>query len=87
MKEQDLIDLGFQRFDNNEFGEEFYYYYYDINGESSPASLISVPSDEVEDDYWFLTAWDIHEKLHFDTVEETKKFISVIEDNILQKEL
>ena len=88
MKEQDLIDLGFTKYISEEDSENsFYYYCYDINNEPSPASLVSVPSDEVENDYWFLVAWDINDKLHLDSVEETKKFISVIEDNILQKEL
>jgi len=87
MKEQDLIDLGFEKFEENDDVEHpFYYYSYDINGESSNASLISVPSDEVEDDYWFLTAWDINDKFHLDTVEQTKKFISSIEDNLLKEE-
>ena len=88
MKEQDLIDLGFEKFEEKADAEHpFYYYSYDINGESSNASLISVPSDEVEDDYWFLTAWDINDKFHLDTVEQTKKFISSIEDNLLKEKL
>lgn len=87
MKEQDLIDLGFEKFeDNSDVEHPYYYYCYDINKESGNASLVSVPSDEVEDDYWFLTAWDINDKFHLDTVQETKKFISVIENNILKKE-
>jgi len=90
MKEQDLIDLGFERHDHDEEGVPFYYYSYDLNGESGCGSLISDSDDELKDrgeTAWKVYAWDINENLVFDNVEDIKTYINVIEKNILTKEL
>jgi len=51
MKEQDIIDLGFTK----EFGEDFYYYVYDL---ASGFSLITQASDEVVDNKWVVEVFE-----------------------------
>ena len=87
MNEQDLIDLGFDKFEQNDEEDRFYYYCYDLNGEEGGGSLISLANDEVEDGNWKVYAWDINDKLAFDNKEDVKIYIEVLERNILQKEL
>jgi hypothetical protein len=90
MSEQDLIDLGFERCDEDDLGDKFYYYCYDINGEAGCGSLISDTDDELRDKGetdWKVYAWDIHENLVFEDKEDVKIYIDVLERNILQKEL
>jgi len=60
MKEQDIIDAGFERsdIDANESGDKAYYYYtYDF---TSSFGLITPASDEVEDD-WFVEVFEVPE--------------------------
>ena len=87
MTEQDLIDLGFDKFEQNDEEDRFYYYCYDLNGEEGGGSLISLANDEVKDGNWKVYAWDIHENLVFEDKEDVKIYIDVLERNILQKEL
>ena len=87
MTEKNLIDLGFERCDEDDNGDKFHYYCYDLNGESGPGSLITNASDELEEGQWKVYAWDINENLVFDNTEDVKTYINVIEKNILTKEL
>jgi len=87
MTEQDLIDLGFDKFEQNDDEDNFYYYCYDLNGEGGCGSLISDSDDTVVDGNWKVYAWDINENLVFDNKEDIKTYIKVIEKNILTKEL
>jgi len=87
MTEQDLIDLGFYKFEQNDDEDNFYYYCYDLNGEGGCGSLISDSDDTVVDGNWKVYAWDINENLVFDNKEDIKTYIKVIEKNILTKEL
>ena len=85
MNEQDLLDLGFERVDIDDDGEMFYYYFYDLNGESGCGSLISDSDDELKDrgeDTWKVYAWDINDKLVFHIVDDVRTYINVIEKNI-----
>jgi len=85
MKEQDLIDLGFERFDVDDDGEQFYYYSYDLKGESGGGSLLTDSNDELSDGgetSWKAYAWDINENLVFDNKEDIKIYIDVLERNI-----
>ena len=82
MKEQDLIDLGFERFDQDDEYDKFYYYSYDLNKEAGCGSLISDSNDEVVDGKWKVYAWDINENLVFDNKEDIKIYIDVLERNI-----
>ena len=87
MTEQDLIDLGFDKFEQNDEEDRFYYYCYDLNGEEGGVSLISLANDEVKDGNWKVYAWDIDDNLAFKDKEDVKIYIDVLERNILQKEL
>jgi len=87
MSEKDLIDLGFDKFEQNDDEDNFYYYCYDLNGEGGCGSLISDSDDTVVDGNWKVYAWDINENLVFDNKEDIKTYIKVIEKNILTKEL
>ena len=87
MTEQDLIDLGFDKFEQNDDEDNFYYYCYDLNGEGGCGSLISDSDDTVVDGNWKVYAWDINENLIFEDKEDVKIYIDVLERNILQKEL
>ena len=87
MSEKDLIDLGFDKFEQNDEEDRFYYYCYDLNGEEGGGSLISDSDDTVVDGNWKVYAWDINENLVFDNKEDIKTYIKVIEKNILTKEL
>jgi len=87
MSEKDLINLGFDKFEQNDEEDRFYYYSYDLNGESGCGSLISDSDDTVVDGNWKVYAWDINENLVFEDKEDIKTYIKVIEKNILTKEL
>ena len=85
MSEQDLIDLGFERFDQDDEDDKFYYYSYDIKGKPGAGSLISDSDDELRDRNevdWKVYAWDINENLVFDNPQDIKTYIDVIEGNI-----
>jgi len=88
MTEQDLIDLGFQRFEQDDEDDKFHYYSYDLKGESGCGSLISDSDDELRDrgeTDWKVYAWDINENLVFDNKEDIKIYIDVLERNINDK--
>ena len=82
MKEQDLIDLGFEKIDISaeESGDEAYYYYdYMFNEDFL---LISCASDEVAVDgwSWFVEIFD-YSDIRFYDKEDVKTFIDLINRN------
>ena len=80
MKEQDLIDLGFERYDVSaeESGDFPYYYYtYDITDE---LCLISSDDGEAKKDGWSIQFFD-HDHICFGNPEDLKTLIDVIEKN------
>ena len=82
MKEQDLIDLGFER--TNVSAEEsgdnpFYYYTYNITDE---LCLISTDNDEAERNGWYVELFD-YENIEIRNLEDLKTLINVIERNKL----
>ena len=82
MKEQDLIDLGFERNDitAEESGDKpFFYFTYNITDE---LSLISSDSGEAKKDGWFVELFD-YENIEFRNPEDLKTLIDVIEKNKL----
>jgi len=84
MKEQDLIDLGFERVDvsKEESGDKaFYYYTYDIG--NGTISLITQSNDEVENDNWHVEVF-YDTSIRFETIEDVTKFIEVTEKNIIR---
>ena len=85
MKEQDLIDLGFER--TNVSAEEsgdnpFYYYTYNITDE---LCLISSDNGEAEKDGWFVEMFD-YDGIKFTNVKDLKTLMDVIKRNIRSDE-
>lgn len=84
MKEQDLIDLGFERVDvsEQESGDKpFHYYTYDIG--NGTISLITQSNDEVENENWHVEVFE-DSSIRFETLEDVTKFIQVTEKNIIR---
>ena len=79
MKEQDIIDLGF----NKEFGhdniEEFYFYYY-VYDFGRGLSLISNANEESVDNKWFVDVFE-EDNIRFTTKEDLTEFINIINRN------
>ena len=80
MKEQDLLDLGFER--NDVSAEEsgdvpFYYYTYDITDE---LCLISSDDGEAKKHGWSVEMFD-YDGIKFTTIEDLKTLITSIEKN------
>lgn len=80
MSEQELIEIGFIK--EGVIGESGYYYFYDIKDIEGPATLISDCNDEVENDNWYVYAWDIHEAFKMNDIYDVKTYIEVLEKNI-----
>ena len=82
MKEQDLIDLGFKRYDASaeDSGDvPFYYQTYDITDE---LCLISSDDGEAKKDGWSVEMFD-YDGIKFTSIEDLKTLINVIEKNKL----
>jgi hypothetical protein len=75
MKEQDLIDLGFEINHDEENGKPYYYYTYDIGKYDC---LISNTNDE--GDVWYIELFESDE-IRFTNKEELKLFIDLINRN------
>ena len=73
MTEQDLIDLGFKREDE----DSFYYYTLDL---AEWFSLISNASDELKDG-WYVEVFYV--KIRFVEREQLENFINVVKRNII----
>ena len=81
MKEQDLIDLNFDKIEvsKEESGcdDAFYYYTYDFKN----FSLITPSNDDILDDNsWYAEIFD-HEDFRFSDREDLKKLIELLETN------
>lgn len=79
MKEQDLIDLGFEKNIENNYGKPFYYYYWEPY-EMSGIGLLSSENDVVQNDIWKVYMFE-DERVIFSNVEDVKIFIDVIKRN------
>ena len=82
MKEQDLIDLGFSRYDVSaeDSGHlPFYYFTYNITDE---LCLISSDNDEAKRNGWYVELFD-YENIQIRNLEDLKILIDVIEKNKL----
>jgi len=81
MKEQDLIDLGFERTDVSEVesgGDAFHYY--DL--ELVPGfALITNANDELVDDKWVVEVFEV-DQIRFVERKELEEFINIIKRNI-----
>jgi len=82
MKEQDLIDLGFKRYNISaeESGDKpFFYFTYNITDE---LCLISSDNDEAERNGWYVELFD-YANIEIRNLEDLKTLIDVIERNKL----
>jgi len=83
IREEELIQLGFNRTDvsEEESGDKaFYYYTYDIG--IGVISLITQGNDEVENNNWYIEVYE-DANIRFTTIEDLTKFIQVTEKNII----
>ena len=80
MEEQDLIDLGFERFEEETMGDPFYYYTKDLS--NGTISLITPSHDEVVDGGWFVEVFQ-DENIQFTELEELQEFINIVERNMI----
>lgn len=74
MKEQDLIDLGFEK----EFGDDFYYYTYDF---TNGFSLITNASDELLDNKWVVEIFETDSLIKFTEKQDVSVLISLVNSN------
>ena len=78
MKEQDLVDLGFERADVSEIesgGDPFHYYTLDF---ARGLSLISQASDEVVDNKLFVEVFETNPQIRFTDKKPIKELIKII---------
>ena len=83
MKEQDIIDLGFEKQYCD--GEE-YYYTLDIGSNEYPSQnicLITCSNKERKGEEWHVEIFD-YTVVRFFKLDEVKKLITILQDNIWQ---
>lgn len=94
MKEQDLIDLGFERHDEDgmSYSEDsiavsaapdYYYYYYRI---VDGLGLISCESESVKEGNWTVEIFDTDPEILFTSREEVVEFLEMIRKRIVKKD-
>lgn len=77
MKEQDIIDLGFQKEIGQDGIVEFYYYVYDFG---RGLSLISNANDEAINGKWYVDVFE-EDNIRFTTKEDLEIFINIVKKN------
>jgi len=83
MKEQEIIDLGFEKEFIEEFdGDEAYYYALDV---VKGICLITPDSDYVKDDNWTVEILEPSPSVVFTDINEVKQFIDIIKRNIVKQ--
>jgi len=85
MKELDLIELGFERNDDNDGYKEYYYYTLDIGDDYTPFCLISKANNEGKDKEWFVEIFD-YESFRFISRYQLEQFITVLKYAQVTKE-
>lgn len=84
MKEQDLIDLGFEKVEvtAEESGDkEYYYYTYTLGSGDYQLSLITESNDIVIKDNWSIELLE-YDSIVFHKIKELKMFIALIKRNM-----
>ena len=82
MKEQDLIDLGFERYDisaEESVDKPYFYFTYNITDQ---LCLISTDNEQAEKNGWYVELFD-YENIEIRNLEDLKTLIDVIERNKL----
>jgi len=81
MKEQEIINLEFKRNDDNDGGQEYYYYTLDIGNDYTPLCLITNGSDEATNDNWSVTIFD-YESIVITDINELRKLVELLKNNV-----
>lgn len=81
LTEKDLIELGFERNDDNDGYEEYYYYTLDIGDDYTPFCLISKANNEEKDKGWFVEIFD-YEAFKFKDRFQLEKLIETLKYNL-----
>ena len=87
MKEQDLIELGFERTDvtaeESGYGYDWHYYAHDLGRGYS--LLISNDSKEAENEgEWYVDFFFDDENIRFTSKEDTQQFIQLVKRNTIK---
>lgn len=82
MKENELIELGFEKIIGELDEPDWYYYTYDFGNGS--LSLISNASDELVDHKWVVEVFE-DESIRFTSKIELPQFIRLVERNTVKK--
>lgn len=79
MREEELLKIGFERYDilNEESSNGYDYYYYILNL-CNGVCLVSSDSDRVTNDFWTIKCFDIPD-LKIEDAEKLMRFITFME--------
>jgi len=79
MKEELLVELGFERVDVSaeESGDKPFHYYLKNFGEKNILSLISISNDAVEDGKWYVEVFE-DDSIKIDDEDDLEDFINII---------
>ena len=77
MKEQDVIDLGFDKEFDYSFGGEYHYYVYDF---SRGLSLISNANDETINGEWYVDIFE-EDNVRFTNKKDLERLINLLNKN------
>ena len=77
MKEQDIIDLGFDKEFDYSFGGEYHYYVYDFG---RGLSLISNANDETINGEWYVDVFD-EDNIRFTNKKDLERLINLLNKN------
>jgi hypothetical protein len=82
MKEQDLIDLGFERVEDSDdlWDEPFHFYTYDFTNNFSLISATNFEAENYFEGNWFVEIFDDY-YIRFYSKEDVKTFIDLINRN------
>ena len=83
MKEQDLVDLGFERVDitaeESGYFKDWHYYTYDF---TKGFSLITPSNDDLVDGKWVVEIFNTEDIIRFVDKNELEQFINIVKRNI-----
>lgn len=84
MTEKDIVALGFKKqlIEDEESNNGYDYYYYTLNL-TEGLELVSSESDEVVNDNWTITSYDV-EALNFNDKDQLSTFIQIIKSNLIK---
>ena len=81
IKEQDIIDLGFERVDDDDNGDPYHYYTLDIGNDYVPMCLITNSNDEAKEVNWSVTIFD-YDSIELNDLDNLKSLVSLLQNNV-----